>query len=371
MRFLHCIILIGVAISAIYSSGCIEGLPLIGPPVVYPRIVPLTGYTIPGSPNYTFAFQDRSVVVDFPVDAPVYGGAKATDKSARVYDHTIPEQEWREGIYQVLIGDPAQEGFYAGLLGQLRSERDTHSLCEDEYAELLAVSVQSIPYENQNLTSPRFPVETYVDGKGDCDDKSLLLAGLLSREGYRTALLYFDPERRMAVGLGCLDEGYQGTGYAYIETTNVSLVGISPEKLSGGMELTSLPVVIPVGNGTLNYTLCRETAALWQAKKEAEQELALIETEIRSKETELEEGHNPLVSQKAALEHMLSRGDVGGYNRRVAAYNAEVEEYNLLRADLMEALNRFNRLAGIHNYIVTHQHDRKGTCVWFSALSGL
>jgi len=358
-------------LSSLWCAGCLEGIPFFGPAAVYPRIVPVTTETVVVPPTYVFAFQDRNVVVGCPIDASVYAGARAADKSARIYDNAIGEQEWRQGIYQVLIMDPAQDGFYEDVLGRLRAERDTHQLDQDEYAELLAVFVQSIPYENQNLTSPRFPIETYVDGMGDCDDKSLLLAGLLSREGYQTALLYFEPERHMSVGIGCRDDGYRATGYAYIETTNVTLVGIPPEKLAGDVQLASHPVVIPVGDGDANYTLCQQTAALWEQKKKTERELALIETAIRAREAALTEMKAALDAQRSSMDQMLSRGDDRGYNSRGAAYNIQVGEYNEMRAALMEEADRFNRLAETHNYIITHQHDRKGTYAWFSSLPEL
>lgn len=371
LRLIPTILLMSVAVSLLCSSGCLEGIPFIGPAVVYPHIVPVSGGTMPAPPTYLFAFQDRKIEMGIPVDASVYAGAKVTDKSARVYDSALPEQEWRKGIYRALISDPAQDYFYSAILARMKAERSLNSLDSDEYAELIAVFVQSIPYENQNLTSPRFPVETYVDGMGDCDDKSLLLAGLLSSEGYRAALLYFEPERHMAVGVGCPDGGYRDTGYAYIETTNVSLVGIPPDTLAGGTILSSHPDVIPIGNGTLNYTLCSETSTIWNFKYELEQILARSEAGIRDLENQLDEKKRSLDAQRSSLENLLSAGDIGGYNRRVAAYNKEVSDYNRVRADLLYMVEKFNRIAEIHNYLVTHQHDRKGTWKWYSTLPGV
>ena len=69
--------------------------------------------------------------------------------------------------------------------------RTRHNLDSDEYLELMAVFVQSIPYKSQNLSSPKYPIETYGDREGDCDDKSMLLAGLLAHEGYRVSSLLF------------------------------------------------------------------------------------------------------------------------------------------------------------------------------------
>ena len=91
------------------------------------------------------------------------------------------------------------------------------TLDDDEYLELMAVAVQSLPYDTDGtLTAPKFPIETYVDGRGDCDDKSLLLAALLAREGYSVALFYFKPEAHMALGV----KGYQCD---YKDTATVTL----------------------------------------------------------------------------------------------------------------------------------------------------
>jgi len=344
-----------------------EALPWLGSPVVYPSIVPVEGGAMPIPPVYAFPFQDRTVVVDVQPDASVYAGAKSSDKSARIYDHSIPEEEWRAGIYRALISDPGQDGFFSALLAEFRSERDLNRMDPDEYAELLAVFVQSIPYETQDEASPRFPVETYVEGVGDCDDKSLLLAALLSREGYRTALLYFEPERHMAVGVGCPGSGYLGSGYAYIETTNVTLVGNPPRELAGGTMLASAPLVISIGEGTLGYTRCSETAEIDVAVAEMGKELAALGEEIRDRERTLKEKRELLDIEKASMDMMRSRGDLAGYNMRVSAYNARVEEYNQLRSGLLQTVERYNRIAGALNHLVSHQYDRKGLHAWLSS----
>jgi len=148
-------------------------------------------------------------------------------------------------------------------------------------------------------------------------------------------------------------------------------VGIPPETLAGGTVLSSPPVVIPVGNGMLNYTLCNETSAIWRLKGDSEQILARIETEVRDMETRLEEKKGVLDARKSSLEAFLSVGDTGGYNRGVAAYNAEVSQYNQMRADLLTRVDRFNRIAEVHNFIVTSQHDRKGIWEWYVTFPGL
>ena len=154
--------------------------------------------------------------------------------------------------------DPAQGTFFDNLTREFRQVRATYDLDSDESLELMTVFVQSLPYQNQNLSSPKYPIETYYDREGDCDDKSMLLASLLAHEGYNVSLLYFGPEQHMAVGVACQEEGYGDTGYAYIETTRVSFVGSEAGSLEGNITLVSDPLVIPIGSGTKGYTRCGE-----------------------------------------------------------------------------------------------------------------
>lgn len=365
------LLLLLAAVITIVAGGCTELFSWTHPPVVYPSITPVQGASMPRPPVYTFPFQDYSVTIDVPVDAAVYAGAKKAEKGARLYDQDIKEDEWRAGIYNALMEDPAQGKFFSDLLSALRHVRDSRSLDSSEYAELLAVFVQSIPYETQKSSDPRFPVEVYVDGAGDCDDKSLFLASLLSREGYRTALLYFGPEAHMAVGVGCSGPGYRDTGYAYIETTNVTFVGVPPRELASGVRLESFPVIIPVGTGTLEYTRCAETSALFRAMERMEDEAVFLRAGIRELEEALAQKKSELDAMSRKMEGMKRSGNIAGYNSRVAQYNAGVAEYNSMRSRLSDLVSRNNRLVDTYNNLVSHQHDRKGMSAWLGSIGYL
>jgi hypothetical protein len=92
--------------------------------------------------------------------------------------------------------------FMSNALQNLKKIREVNKLNDDQYLELISVFVQSIPYASTGGGGqPKFPIETFVDQTGDCDDKSLLLAALLSREGFNVSLLYFEPEEHMAIGV--------------------------------------------------------------------------------------------------------------------------------------------------------------------------
>ena len=358
MKFWTCIILLAVILFTI-SGGCLHFIPWFSG-ATYPKIIPDSTGSMPNPPGYEFLFQEYSIVIDVPVESAVYAGARNADKSARIYDERIQEEEWLAGIYSSMIADPAQDRFYGDLLSRFREIRKDRLLDDDEYLELITVFVQSITYENLNLTNPKFPVETYVDGRGDCDDKSMFLAGLLAREGYRVALLYFDEELHMAVGVDCGNEGYKNTGYGFIETTNVSLVGISPSGLEGNVKLRSDPQVIPVGNGTLMYSQYDQTRRIWDKMSEMEQILQTLENEIYTMEARLNILHDDLERQKTHMDLLFSSGNRVEYNRLVIEYNGKVNSYNALLAQYQAKSDEYNQHAEMYNLILTHKYDRKG-----------
>jgi hypothetical protein len=105
--------------------------------------------------------------------------------------------------------------------------------------------VQSLPYTSDNVTEgyneyPRFPIETLVDGGGDCEDTSILFATLTLIMGYGT--VYINPPNHYAVGI--LGNGIHGTSwtypkgsnstYYYCETTGDGFaIGQLPEEFQG------------------------------------------------------------------------------------------------------------------------------------------
>ncbi|TAJ45732.1 hypothetical protein [Methanofollis fontis] len=194
--------------------------------------------------------EDHSVMV--PVEMAVYLGAKRSPKEARIYSKMPPEEMMQE-YYSAFIFDECQEGLYAEILADLRSIRDASGLDDDGYLELLAVFVQSLPFEGDfNETGVKFPVETVVEG-GDCDDRSVLLIGLMAREGYDAALLVFEERSHTAVGVRDGSGVGEYGGYACIETTAVMPVGEKAVELANGDLLDTEPLVIRFGNGTKCY----------------------------------------------------------------------------------------------------------------------
>jgi hypothetical protein len=326
---------------------------LTAPPVQYPKIVPASGAGSPIATEHLFRFENGTETLRVALDPAVYHGAKANAKEVRLREE-IPEEEWMQGAYLVQIGDPAQEPFYADLLSGFRTIRDREALDDDRYLELLATAVQQLPYTTAPGTAAKYPIETWGDRSGDCDDKSLLLAGLLAREGYRVALLVFLAEAHMAVGIGCPPGyGYNGTGYAYIEVTNTSFVGAVPDEIGTGVRLVSSPLVVPVGNGTREYGALAETAAIEAVRKESGARVDLLGPEIEGRKAALEE-------TERRLNLLSSSGDHPRFDSEYLRYRADAAACDRL-------VDEHNRLVQLLNYISSHEHDRIGTAAYVSA----
>jgi len=120
-------------------------------------------------------------------------------------------------------------------------------------------------------------------------------------------------------------------------------VGVPTTQLAGGVNLTSVPLVIPVANGTRLYGRCQETAAIQEV---------LERTETR--ETSLT---GELASLSSRMSDLRSRGKFAEYNQLLDQYGSVVEDYN------------DNAL--VHNYILENQDDRKGTYTWLRARAAL
>lgn len=242
--------------------------------VTYPEITPAqTDGVLRVTVKIPYAHLNYSHTIE--IEKSLYDGAKASGKSA-----WVPAgigDAWLAGYYAAFVFDKHLTAFYKALLEPFRKIRRELALDSDRYLELLTAYVQALPYDREKLASiqiaPRFPVETVVDATGICSDKSLLLAGMLSREGYAVSLLHFAKENHLAVGIPApAGFDFKKTGYAVIETTAVSYIGSDPCTETKG-SLVTRPKVIPMGNGTKTYSAIRDTAKILAVIRELEEQL--------------------------------------------------------------------------------------------------
>ncbi|MFC1965699.1 hypothetical protein ACFLWI_01955 [Chloroflexota bacterium] len=157
------------------------------------------------------------------------------------YYHELPRPPTRN--YSVYVTHPLDDIYIERLVETIKESAAQQGFDEYQTVEFTIAFVQSLPYTVDSVTSPfdeypRYPVETLVDGGGDCEDTSILLASLLSEMGYGVVLI--SPPNHMAVGVKGGDNiygtswTYEGDKYYYIETTGIGRrIGELPEEYEG------------------------------------------------------------------------------------------------------------------------------------------
>lgn len=167
-----------------------------------------------------FRFRGQTRFVRIGIDDAELAAARRLDTS-RVFSSMAPV---RAAYLRMLVAEQSRSRTVAVIAVQLRGYRDLLGLDSDEYVELIARFVQEIPYGGAD-NETKLPVEVVSEGRGVCDDRSILLAALLVHEGYDTAVWAFDSQAHAAVGVKCLGPGMLASGYAFVETTQPAFVG--------------------------------------------------------------------------------------------------------------------------------------------------
>lgn len=297
----------------------------------YPEIVPPGTET--GTQSVALAFPFENDVVKGTVDLKLapYLGAQNAEKSAHLYGESKKNTGWMNKYYLAITNDPQLEDVYSKLTGFFKTYAAAHSLTDDEYIELVTAYVQSIPYSTSGLCT-KFPVETVIDGLGDCDDKSTLLAGLLSYAGFDTALLSFDNHMACAVKT---DGGF----YVPIETTAVMYIGdTSGSNAAEGIDLTKPLDTYKIGGGTKVYKSYGEVQQILKASDK-----------LMAEWNELEGKMKKLNDEIGRQEIVLKAGDFSQYS----SYVKNVDTYN-------EYVVKYNEAAGLLKRIYNEAYNRKG-----------
>ena len=174
------------------------------------------------------------------------------------YDAEIPRETYeyfsnkpRVSYYSEYVDNPADDVWMEKLAHLFVEEAEKKGWGEFETVSFVLAFVQSWPYTSDDVTKgydeyPRYPVETIVDGGGDCEDMSILFSSIVRGMGYGTVLLKLEEDDHMAVGVLISQEivnnwnqhypltYYTSNGkiYAYCETTGEGWeLGHRPEDL--------------------------------------------------------------------------------------------------------------------------------------------
>lgn len=153
--------------------------------------------------------------------------------------------------YNHYINDEFNSEYIRSLLEMLDEVWTEMEYTDSDKVREAVNFVQSIDYLDDKSSAgkdewPKYAIETLYEQNGDCEDLSILLAGMLKEMGYGCCLLVFDGH--VAVGLRCDDtmSGYyyekDGNKYLYVETTALGWqIGEVPDEFYGS-DATVIPI---------------------------------------------------------------------------------------------------------------------------------
>ena len=294
-----------------------------------PQIYPDDSYTGTLTADYAFPFKNSSVTLSVSIPASTYYGAVNSGSKYIPYTKIATFQ-----YYSDIINDPYQDELYQQILDQTDTVKRSRDLTDDEYVELLTTFVQSIPYTTIEVY--RYPVETIIDKYGDCDDKSMLLTGLLTRAGYDAVLLVFEEESHATVGIKTTDTtAYPNTGgYAIIETTSYSYVTDGSFRFEDGTTLTSTPAVVHVSEGTKTYGSWAQVDVILDYRDKASSMIDQLSSESTSNTENLELIEETVTGYETRLDALISLMDAA-----LSEYYSYIDQANEVTAQ-QNQLNR-------------------------------
>lgn len=160
-----------------------------------------------------------------------------TKVAEELYDYYQKERDHYFYRYEMdgkQIGDNRKSFVFSErgkpIVRDLARKLEAIASSETDRVEAALTYVQSLPYSYDSTSKGkdeyvRYPVETLVDGCGDCEDKSVLLAAILHEMNIGFVLL-MAPDH-MAVGVNCEPHNgatgfmFNGKKYYYAETTEI------------------------------------------------------------------------------------------------------------------------------------------------------
>lgn len=351
---------------------------------------------VPGLFTYTYPFMyrgERQKVV-IHISHELYQWAK---------DEHIRKQKVSQSPKKFILerlSAAEQTPVFDELLGELRRIKDYYHLDEDEYLELLVYFVQkciwydgkkrkkflmstSITAENFNSYlfgdadisfAQRFPVETLVEGCGMCLEKSMLLAALLRREGYATAIFLFSCGLHAAVGVRVplsygwgyfAHDGKDSTTYAYIEPTEVAYVG----DYSYVKHTNPPTATIEIGNGEKEYQAMEMMSRILHRKEQLIEKIK--HADERSKKLELDitkysADTDSLEKKLHELEKKMTEIHGDDFERIYSEYSEIFKQHDILvsrtkemRSEYMKIWHETEHDKGMLEFILKNMNDKK------------
>ncbi len=191
-----------------------------------------------------------------------YGGLNDYfSKESHTYRYNYVDE-----VIMELLKDSYQDEYLDPFIEQIKKT----SSSPEAQARVAISLVQHIPYSWNRYSGANsdwyYPYETLHNNQGVCSDKSLLLSYLLCQLGYDVVLFEFSDH--MAVGVKCNGQyDFQNSGYAFIETTQPTIITYIPEDYLGGFRVTSDVKIIHVQGGDKSLDVSGEYQDAQELKK--------------------------------------------------------------------------------------------------------
>ena len=195
--------------------------------------------------RHSWKCEGRACSITLNVGTDLYDYYR-NDREHLAYKYLFNEDEMEPNYYSFMLSEHDRS-----VMRAVANEFSRYATSEKEAILIALTFVQSLPYAFDSDSKGedeyvRYPVETLVDGCGDCEDKVALLAALLHEMDVDFVLLILSDH--MAVGVHCDEVNvprymlFEGKRYYYLETTlpNWGIGDIPKDYYSADME------VIPV-----------------------------------------------------------------------------------------------------------------------------
>lgn len=310
--------------------------------------------------NFNFTLFKSNYNLTFDIEKSLFDVVTQNSKQNQ-YDTGMG---MRQDQYDTFVYDSYDEDVLNTIIDAI-SQSDGRK--DYDLAQLLVAFVQSIPYDHY-AKEAKFTVETLYNKTGDCDDKSILLAKLLSYAGYQTCLFIYEEGQHMAVGLK-VDENTDAykDGYIFIEATGNNPIGNIPEKFKDNIDIRNEdPKIIEVdiansfhaisGYDELKafYSLIKEKYGEGYFNTSVEgriiyEKMTTLKLECSDLKTTLAVLENDINTKRKSLDN-TNTDEIAQFNKLVAQYNSITSDYSNKVVSLNKLISRINQINS-SNYI--------------------
>jgi len=328
------------------------------------------GYKEHSNLNYKFELFKYEYKLNLWIEKEMFEKASLLPKTIEIKEN---EKLSSKVFYDLFLNDESD----VPVLTDILSAIDNRSVGSDfDRVQVIVNFVQSIPYEEAK--AQKYPIETLYLSKGDCSDKSILLAKLLDLAGFDVCLFVYDKAQHMAVGIATDDpsEAYKSR-YIYIESTGYSKIGEIPVEFEGGIKIEEEPEILTFkeGNSPISgFAALKKSYQLIEKKYgenyfitskkgkiiienicDFDNELILINESLSSKKIEKNHFEKESIENQCSGQMDETRYDLclsiqDSLKVKINEYNNLVNNFNLINDQKNQQILILNNL-NIKNYI--------------------